>query len=148
MKRVLVLMSAMLFLAFSVNAQWYYNSYNVSNINDLNKAQLDLSLTKANQSVKTGQIMTGIGVGVGIIGGIIYASGLSGIVNSNTIGGINDNLNKGIAGAYLMYGGIITAGIGIPIWIVGANKRNDIEVALVKFKGSASANGIGIKLRF
>ena len=134
--------------AFSVNAQWYYNSFNVSNMNELNQDQLNLSLTKANQSIKTGQIMTGVGAGVCIIGAIMYSSGLSNIVSSTTYSGIDEGLNKGIAGAYIAGAGAIVAGIGIPVWISGKNKKNDIEVALVKFKPTGSINGIGLKIRF
>lgn len=134
--------------SLSLNAQWYYNSFNVSNMNDLNQAQLNLSLLKANQSIKTGQIMTGVGAVVCIIGAVMYSSGLSGIVNSSTTTGINDNLNKGMSGVYIASAGAIVAGIGIPVWISGAMRKNDIEIALVKFKTTGLINGIGLKIRF
>jgi hypothetical protein len=144
----LITICFLLFFSIAINAQWYYNSFNVTNINDLNQAQLNLALTKANQSIKTGQIMTGVGAVIAIIGAVMYSSGLSGIVNSNSTTGINDNLNKGMAGAYIMYGGAIVAGIGIPVWISGHMRKNDIEIALVKFKPTGSINGIGLKIRF
>lgn len=147
MKKLTMILTLVLF-TFSVNAQWYYNSFNVSNMNDLNQDQLNLSLTKANQSIKTGQIMTGVGAVVCIIGAVMYSSGLSGIVNSSTTTGINDNLNKGMAGAYIAGAGGIIACIGIPIWISGSMRKNDIEIALVKFKPTGSINGIGLKIRF
>jgi hypothetical protein len=134
--------------AFSVNAQWYYNSFNVSNINDLNQDQLNLSLTKANKSIKTGQIMTGVGGGVCIIGAIMYSSGLNNMASSTTYSGINEGLNKGTAGAYIAGAGGIIASIGIPIWISGFMRKSDIEVTLVKFKPTSSINGIGLKIRF
>jgi hypothetical protein len=39
---------------------------------------------------------------------------------------------------------------GIPVWIVGGSKKKKIELELAKFKspGSASINGVGIKVRF
>jgi len=144
----LTLSLLILCFAFSVNAQWYYNSFNVSNVNDLNQDQLNLSLTKANQSIKTGSIMTGVGAGVCIIGAIMYSSGLSNIVSSTTYSGIDKGLNKGIAGAYIAGAGGIIACIGIPIWISGSMRKNDIEIALVKFQSTGSINGIGLKIRF
>jgi len=147
MKTLIMILTLGLF-TLSVNAQWYYNSFSVSNINDLNQDQLNLSLAKANQSIKTGRIMTGAGLGVFIIGSIIYSSGLNNIASSTTYSGIDDGLNKGIAGAYIASAGGIVAGIGIPLWISGFMRKSDIEIALVKFKGSASINGIGLKIRF
>jgi hypothetical protein len=40
--------------------------------------------------------------------------------------------------------------IGIPVWIVGATKKKNITLELVKFNpiGSASINGIGLNIRF
>jgi hypothetical protein len=144
----LITICFLLFFSIVINAQWYYNSINVTKINDLNQDQLNLALIKANKSIKTGQIMTGVGAGFAIIGAVIYGSGLTGIVNSGTTTGINNNLNKSMAGAYIMGGGAIVAGIGIPIWISGSMRKNDIEIALVKFKTTGYINGIGLKISF
>jgi hypothetical protein len=50
----------------------------------------------------------------------------------------------------VMIGGLGLMAVGIPIWAIGKAKERHIriEAELVKFKGLASANGIGLKIRF
>ena len=50
----------------------------------------------------------------------------------------------------VMFGGLGLMAVGIPLWAVGKSKERHItiEAELVKFKGLASANGIGLKIRF
>jgi hypothetical protein len=50
----------------------------------------------------------------------------------------------------IMLGGIGLMAVGIPLWAIGKTKERHItiEARLVKFKDLASANGIGIKIRF
>jgi len=144
----LTIIAVCLCFALSVNAQWYFNSYNVTNMNELSKEQLNLSLEKANKSIKTGQTLTVIG-GIGcVIGGIIYSSGLSDITESTTYSEIDNGLNKGMTGIYIMYAGGIMATVGIPIWISGFTRKEQIEIALVKFQTTGYIPEIGIKLTF
>jgi hypothetical protein len=46
--------------------------------------------------------------------------------------------------------GIVTVGLAIPTWVKGSNRKKEIEIELVKFNppGTASINGIGLKIRF
>ena len=63
----------------------------------------------------------------------------------------NPNAEEKIGGGYvLVLGGLFSTLIGVPVWIVGENKKNKVELELVKFNpnGSASINGIGIKISF
>jgi hypothetical protein len=50
----------------------------------------------------------------------------------------------------IMLGGLGLMAVGIPLWAIGKAKERHIiiEAELVKFKGLASANGIGLKIRF
>jgi len=50
----------------------------------------------------------------------------------------------------IVIGGLGIMAVGIPLWAIGkANLRHiQIEARVVKFKGLASANGIGLKIRF
>ena len=50
----------------------------------------------------------------------------------------------------IMIGGIGLMAVGIPLWAIGKSKEKhiQIEAELVKFKGLASANGIGLEIRF
>ena len=139
----LIIISTILLFCLVANSQWY-SSFNVTNINELSEDQLNLALDKSLQTIKAGQITTGVGLGVVLIGGIIYASGLNDIVDDYEI---DKGVNKGMAGAYLMYGGALAVGVGIPVWISGEVRKNDIEIALVKFKPTSSL-GMGIRIRF
>lgn len=57
-----------------------------------------------------------------------------------------------------MCGGGLLAGIGIPMWIIGNNRKSQIEVALVKFQSTSYVMpsgtsyvmppGIGLKIKF
>jgi hypothetical protein len=48
-----------------------------------------------------------------------------------------------------MVGGIIIEVFAIPTWIIGSNQKKEIELEMAKFNppGSASINGIGLKIR-
>jgi len=49
-----------------------------------------------------------------------------------------------------MIGGLGLMSVGIPLWAIGKSKERHIRIdaELVKFKGLASANGIGVKIDF
>jgi len=145
MKKTIILLLGIV-LTLNVNAQWYFNSFGVTNINELNEAQLNFALEKSTKTVETGQTLTFVGSGAAILGYIIYAASLNKIITDD-YGNVSENVNKSFAGAAIMYGGIITVGIGIPLWISGTNRRNDIEIALKKYD-SAYLNGIGVGLKF
>jgi len=117
-----------------------YNSITVTDMNNLTKDQLQFSLEKVNKNIKTGKIMTGVGVGGALIGGIIYGAGMNSMVNGSV-----DGYAPAMGGSFILWGGILTASVGIPIWIVNENKKADIEIAMVKY---ATGSGVGLKLRF
>jgi hypothetical protein len=114
-------------------------------LNELNQDQLNLALTKSQKTVTIGKSLTAGGLGLTVVGmSMVIAAGIKSIDDGS------DNSNTALAGSYIMILGSCTSLIGIPIWIVGADKRKNIELELVKFKtkGSASINGIGLKIRF
>jgi hypothetical protein len=49
-----------------------------------------------------------------------------------------------------MIGGLGLMSVGIPLWAIGKSKERHIRIdaELVKFKGLASANGVGLIIRF
>jgi hypothetical protein len=51
---------------------------------------------------------------------------------------------------YVMFGGIGLIAVGVPVWAIGKSKerRITIQAQIVNFKGLASANGVGLKIRF
>jgi hypothetical protein len=50
----------------------------------------------------------------------------------------------------IVIGGLGVMAVGIPLWAIGKAKLRHIEIEaqVVKFKSLASANGIGLKIRF
>jgi hypothetical protein len=117
---------------------------NKPKLNELNQDQLNLALTKSKKTAITGIILTFAGLGVAIIGERIVVD------EATKWPGDNYNENRANTGSAMVIIGGATMCIGIPFWIVGATKKNKIELELAKFnpKGSASINGIGLKVRF
>lgn len=129
------------------NAQWYVTQFDVTNMNELTKPQLNLALEQTEKTIVTGQVLTAIGALSTIIGGVIYTQGLNDIVESD-INDINKGVNKATAGALVLTGGCAALGIGIPVWIVGGNRKNTINIHLAKFQDTSCIPSIGFKLTF
>jgi hypothetical protein len=136
----LISICLLVFFVVIGNAQVNYKM----NLNELNQDQLNLALAKSLKSIKTGKTLTFIGAGIIIIGGTIELSSVPGGDDPEEV------LNKVLGGSLILTCGVVVAAIGIPIWAIGSNRKHKIEIELVKFnpKGSASINGIGLKIRF
>jgi hypothetical protein len=130
----------MVFLTVMCNAQ----EKNKSKYSELNQDQLNLALTKSKKTIKTGKTLTFIGLGVGTTGVLILM-----IEGFKTIEG-DASGDTAMAGAYVVIASGLFIYTGVPVWIVGASKKKNIQLELAKFKtpGSASINGIGLKIRF
>jgi len=108
---------------------------------ELNQDQLQLALEHSKKTIKTGKILTFLGIGlVSIDVARVFGGGFgkkSNVSSPNDVGGI-------------FVAGVITMYTGIPVWIVGATKKKNITLELAKFNlsGSASINGIGLKIRY
>jgi hypothetical protein len=131
----------LIFLSLTVKAQPY---------SSLNQDQLNFALKKANDKISTGVTLTLLGVVTGIIGVVTYSKGVKDLGLENDYDEFGNNAGKAITGLFVTLGGLGLMGAGIPIWATGAHKKNKIELELVRFKsqGSASINGIGLKIRF
>lgn len=136
MKKILKMLTTTVFALFlfvsSANSQWY-QKYGAESINDLSEEQLKLSLHKAETNLKTGKILTISGIGVGLIGATVALNGISNMFTDNFEKSTDQYLN----GSFITLAGIGFAAVGIPFWISGASRRNQIEVALVKFNHSS-----------
>ena len=114
-------------------------------LNELNQDQLNLAFKRAKNTATTGIILTSVGTVVASIGMVMA-------INEGVkwVAGENSDENTVTAGTSAMIVGGITALIGIPVWIVGASKKKNIQLELAKFNtpGSASIYGIGLKIRF
>ena len=140
MKKIITICSLVL-LTVLCNAQ----ENNKPKYSEFNQDQLNLALKQASKTIQTGKILTFVGAGAFTTGVILMTSGLGDIVDGDS------NPEAKLGGGYVLFlGGFVSTIIGVPVWLVGANKKNKIELELVKFnpKGISSINGIGIKVRF
>ena len=114
-------------------------------LNELDQDQLNLAFKRAKNTATTGIILTSVGTVVASIGMVMA-------INEGVkwVAGENSDENTVTAGTSAMIVGGITALIGIPVWIVGASKKKNIQLELAKLNtpGSASIYGIGLKIRF
>ena len=129
MKKTLFL-SILLILTTSLYGQnqWYNRQYGVNNINELSEAQLKMALQNAETKIKTGRILTFVGIGTTLLGGILYADGMSSA--GDTWDEFWQNVGQAGGGIFLMIAGSGTIAFGVPFWIVGANRKSAIEVGL------------------
>lgn len=142
MKRFLLL-SIMIVLSYSLGAQEPYSS--------MNQEQLNFLLTRANDRINTGMMLTFAGTAVEIAGVVIVFRGMKRLDEAELgTGELWTGTGTMLGGYLLMAGGLGLMGSGIPIWAVGANRKAKIELELMRFKppGSASAYGLGVKIRF
>ncbi len=150
MKKTIVILIALCFTLMA-QGQWHSNQYNVTDMNELTKAQLEMSMDQAIKLKKGGMITTGLSTVLTIVGTVMYANGLDDIISATTYGGIDDGLDKGLNGALLMYVGVAGMSVGIPLWIIGAQRENSVKVHLVKFDQmgfNSPRMGVGFSYNF
>ena len=95
--------------------------------------------------------MEGIGTVLTVVGGVTLFTGnilYRKAYNDHTNGEPQES--KVRSSRDVMFVGIGLMAVGIPLWAIGKSKERHIkiEAELVKFKGLASANGIGLKIKF
>lgn len=137
MKKIVMLLSAF-YLVLNLMAQKKID------LDKLTADQLNLYKSSATTLRNTGAGLTVLGTGVAIIGGILISSS----AKTNNLG---EYLDKTGRGALLCTAGIITAGTGIPLWVVGSNRILNAELYLKKYDikpANPMAVGVGFLLRF
>ena len=150
MKKILVV-ALLGLLTISVQGQWYSRSFGVNSINELNEKQLNYALQRAQSNVKTGKILTYSGIGAFTLGTIIAATGVTGFWDGLDEG----DLDQYVAGSMLMLLGMGSTLVGVPFWIVGARRKKQVEIALLRFDSSAYTGfqqpgqfGLSLKIQF
>lgn len=119
--------------------------------NSMDQGQLNSLLARANNNINTGMMLTFAGTAVEIAGVVIVFRGMKRLDEAELgTGELWTGTGTMLGGYLLMAGGLGLMGSGIPIWAVGANRKAKIELELMRFKppGSASAYGLGVKIRF
>ena len=141
----LTLILGMIVITLTINAQWYATQYGVTNMNELTKPQLNLAFDQGMKLKKAGVITTVISGAMLVVGSVMYSSGLNDIVSSSTYNGIESGVSKGTNGAMLMYAGGLGVCVGIPIWIVGVQRVNTVNIHLAKFDQLGYMIGFSLK---
>jgi hypothetical protein len=117
-------------------------SGNAQSKRPLNQEELNHALVKAGNVKITGVVLTVIGGVSAVTGTVLYWK------IYDDYGNREPPTGKVKTYAYTMLGGLGLTAAGIPVWIIGGTKKRHIEAELVKFRGSASVNGIGLRIRF
>lgn len=133
------------FMAAAVNAQ------NVSKppVSELSQDQLNAELAKSLKTIKTGEIIVGTGIAVGLAGAICMIYGINeSRDNTGFLGGLPSD--QTIAGLGIVIVGVATTAAGIFKASSGQSRKKEIEMELLKFQpaGSATVYGIGLKISF
>jgi hypothetical protein len=102
------------------------------------------ALGKDKKMERIGTALTVIGGVTFFVGNLLYWKVYNDSANGEPSG---DKVNtyRGV-----MIGGLGLLAVGIPLWAIGKSKERHIkiEAELFKFKGLASVNGVGLKIRF
>jgi hypothetical protein len=100
------------------------------------------ALEKDTKMVKAGTVLTAIGGIALFTGNFMYWKAYNNDMNPPE--------NKVKTSRSIMLGGLGVMAVGIPLWTTGKIKERHIkiEARLIKFKGYASANGVGLALKF
>ncbi|MGD0754769.1 MAG: hypothetical protein ABR927_06875 [Bacteroidales bacterium] len=130
--KTLILVLSLIIFTFSINAQGRSSTLYVD-------------------ALKRDKNMERIGTALTIIGGVaLFTGNILYWKIYNDSGNNEPQKDKVKRYGDIMIGGIGLMAVGIPLWAIGKSKERhiQIEAELVKFKGLASANGIGLKIRF
>jgi hypothetical protein len=133
------------FSNFNLNGQVYKKSPNRTKFDSWNKEQLNLALDQSIKAAKLGKTLTIVGIGSGIIGGI---AGWEAVTHLNNWSGIQKGIERKGMGVYAMEAGILTAAMGVSIWIDGKSRKKRIEFALTKSNPGSYVETAGLKINF
>ena len=117
MKKTLLFFIVTFSVLCSVDAQWYYRSCGVIDINNTTSEEFECLWKKATKNVRFGAIITAIGGSSIITGIIIY-------FNYEEEGWVSF---VPLAAAVFFSAGFFIGLTGIPIWIIGANRRSKLK---------------------
>ena len=110
MKKALLVFSVVFSFLYSADAQWYYKSCGVTDLNNITSEDFKCLQNKATRNVIGGAIVTGIGT-TAIVGGVFM------VQKANETG--MDDMGEVIIGAGSIFGGVFLIGAGIIIDLAG-----------------------------
>ena len=100
----------------SANCQWYYKSCGVSDINNPTIDEFDCLWKKSNNIAKVGRTTCAVGTAFMIAGGITMIAA-DPCCSSGTM----------LLGYFAVIGGGAINFVGVPIWIVGAERKSKLK---------------------
>jgi hypothetical protein len=117
MKKTLLFFIVTFSFLCSVEAQWYYRSCGVNDLNSITLQEFECLWDRASANVRSGAITSGVGVAC-FLGGYIW---------NKVSGGGGGVGGYGIEGLGLIYGGLFTSCIGIIIMMTGGQRHYNLR---------------------
>ena len=112
MKRFILIFIIIISFVAAAEAQWYYRKCNVADINNCTIEEFDCLWGKATTVVIGGAITTALGTGL-----LVYA-----YIRENYYFQPGD-----LSGLITIPAGLILNLVGIPVWVTGAVRRNELR---------------------
>ena len=138
--RTLIFFVSFVILTVSGSAQTEYHS---------NQGKPPKTQEELNRSLKTAKAVKGTGTVIALTGGLLLvASIVKGVRLDREYGAVDPPPEENAKWAAMVTGGVALTTIGLGTRIVGKVKVKKIKAELVKFQGSASGYGVGLKIRF
>ena len=116
MKSLLLLAIFILFCHCSLDAQWYNKACGVQDIESATPDEFTCMWKKATTTVKVGRITCAVG------GGLVLAGGLTMLIADPCC-----SSGYFMTGALGIEVGLVVVAVSIPIWSVGASRRNKLR---------------------
>jgi len=105
--------------SYSASCQWYYRSCGASNIENTTLDEFDCLWKKSNNLAKVGRTTCAVGTTFMIAGGITMVAAdpccSSGLL---------------LCGYFAVLGGVAINIVGIPIWVVGAERKSKLRESI------------------
>jgi len=114
MKNIVLLTVFALLSNISVNAQWFERACDVQEIEIATSDEFECMWNKADKTIHAGMRTCGIGTGIAVVGGITM------FISSASDDGYS------MIGATGIICGLATVAVSIPIWAIGASRRNKL----------------------
>jgi hypothetical protein len=147
MKKIIVLLVVLMFSTVCFSQEY-------------TQEKLSAKLKSAMSMRNTGKGLTGAGIGLNVIGLVVYMVGINKMAESTNDdyyssydnNDSDDGVGMVLGGAVLMIAGDVMMAVGIPLWIVGGVRSGRYQRLLNQNKTSLNLNfdqkGIGLQLHF
>ena len=119
MKEVIVSVILVFSLLCSANCQWYHKLCGVSDISNTTVDEFDCLWKKSNNLTKVGKTTCAVGTAFMIAGGITMIAADPCCSSGLLLGGY-----------FTVLGGVAINIVGVPIWVVGAERKSKLKESI------------------